>query len=124
MDNWRVCHHVPVITLMPVIHGVTVTSHQSVLMKGIHSAHSLRKRLSFLFSKISLMESPRSGFLCGNELSDSEEAISMWGPTGAACKIDAQADKTIRLSIITFYLVNVSVDTNKHRNSRQVDSRV
>ncbi len=73
---------------------------------------------------MSLMDSPRSGFLCGNELSDSEEVISMWGPTGASCKIDAPAYKTIRLSSIALYLVNVSVDTNKHRNSRQVDSRV
>lgn len=117
MDKWLVRHLVSVIALMPVIHGVTVTSHHSVLMKGIHSAHSLGKRLSFLFSKISLIESPQSAFLCGNELSDSEEAISMWGPAGAACEIDAQADKTIRLSLIALHPVDVPVDTNKHRAS-------
>lgn len=41
---------------------------------------------------------PSARFLWGNELSDSEGAISMCGPPGPACVIDTQADKTIHLS--------------------------
>lgn len=41
----------------------------------------------------------------------------MWGPAGAACEIDAQEDKTIRLSLVALHPVDVPVDTNKHRAS-------